>query len=123
MQENITTITLTLVFICFHLVHFCLVSGDFSDKLSRCQGQRYFGFLVACTRLYNPLCQSVHPSVGNTLLFRRLRAFLTLCPEIVSLHCVPTICPYIVSQHFVLVLFPDIVSRHCVPTLCPNIVT
>ena len=54
------------------------------------------GFLVACTRLYNPLCPSVGPSVcpsvGNTLLFWCLRAFfiLLLLPKcLVSLfyHC------------------------------------
>jgi len=39
-------------------------------------------FLVACTRLYNPPCPSVgpsvRPSVVNTLLFWRLRAVLRL---------------------------------------------
>ena len=32
-------------------------------------------FLVACTRLYNPLCRSVRRSVGYTLLFSAISAF------------------------------------------------
>ena len=34
--------------------------------------------LVACTRLYNPLCPAVCPTVGDTLLFLCLRAVLGL---------------------------------------------
>ena len=67
--------------------------------------------------------QSIRPSVDNTLLFRCLRAFLTLCPKNVSRHCVPTLCPYIVSLYCVPTLCPDIVSQHCVPTLCPSSVS
>ena len=50
-------------------------SKRFSDFCKNFQGK----FLVACTRLYTPLCRSVRRSVGplvrHTLLFRRFIAF------------------------------------------------
>ena len=102
-------------------------------------GEKESGFLVACTRLYNPVRLSVRQSIGDNA-FSAFTGILdivsrhcvpTLCLNIVSPHCVPILCLGIVSRCCFLTLFPDIVfrqcpdivSRHCVRSLCPDIVS
>ena len=88
-QENVQPIFFFCVlfsFILFFEIRFCHIFQPhlLGYRLDSGSGSGYFFyvFLVACTRLYNPLCpsvcRSVGRSVGHTLLFSRLRLVLEL---------------------------------------------
>ena len=55
----------------------CLVNASSKDSVYLCSMKKKFDqfvrFLVACTRLYKPLCRSVRPSVGPSVAVHKAR--------------------------------------------------